>query len=51
MVIDSLNENSKDIFRKTVICIKLWAKANGIAENKMGYLGGISWAIMVAKIC
>jgi len=34
-----------------VKCIKVWAKNKGISENKMGYLGGISWAILAAKIC
>ena len=32
-------------------CINVWAKNKGIRDNKLGYLGGISWAILVAKIC
>ncbi len=38
-------------FRETLQFVKLWAKNKGIYNNMMGYLGGISWAILVAKIC
>ena len=31
--------------------IKIWATNRGIYTNLFGYLGGISWAILVNKVC
>ena len=42
---------SVEKFRLTLRVIKLWARKNGIYGNMLGYLGGASWAIMVAKVC
>eukprot|EP01047_Picozoa_sp_COSAG01_P098703 COSAG01_NODE_28843_length_651_cov_1.822464_1_plen_204_part_10 len=40
-----------DIFRQTLRLVKSWAKLRGIYGNTVGFLGGMSWAILTAKVC
>jgi poly(A) polymerase len=53
LLVEMLPQNSTclDAFRLALRVIKLWAKARGIYSNILGYLGGISWAILLVHVC
>ncbi|VDM20814.1 unnamed protein product [Hydatigera taeniaeformis] len=41
----------KDAFKTALKVIRLWAKRKNIYSNAIGFLGGVSWAILTCRIC
>lgn len=52
-ILQSMNTSPESlcVFQASLRTIRFWAKQRGIYSSITGYLGGVSWAILTARIC
>jgi poly(A) polymerase len=43
--------SNPETYRSTLRFIRHWAKRRGLYSNAVGFFGGITWAILTARIC
>lgn len=51
MIIRLIPESARHSFLFVLRVVRVWAKHRGIYANKMGYLGGVNFNILVAMVC
>lgn len=50
MISALIPSHNREVFLDVLRCVRIWAKRRGLYSNKMGYLGGVNFNILVAFI-